>query len=167
MARNNRETRSFGRAGAIALYLLLAANLTLAISPNDSPFRRRQALREAQLRMMDEFAQAYGAADWSAVGIALADHPQAADNPRIMSVFLSLGNVFVNRYELGHAAADLDRALTYFETVAGSSALWGHRPLAGSVVVYLGVSVARLDGECDGGAVGERVEGLHRKVAEV
>jgi serine/threonine protein kinase len=167
MTRQNREPRSFGRGGAIAFGLLLAANLALAISPNDSPFKRRRALRETQLRMMDEFAHAYAGTDWSAVAIALAEHPQAADNPRIMSVFLSLGNVFVNRYELGHAAADLDRALTSFETVAESSALWGHRPLAGSVVVYLGVSIARLDGECDIGAFGQRVEELHRKVTEV
>ena len=167
MTKQNRETWSSGRAGAIAFGLFLATNLALAISPNDSPFRRRQALRETQLRMMDEFAQAYAGADWSAVAVALAENPQTADNPRIMSVFLSLGNVFVNRYELGHAAADLDRALTYFETVAGGSALWGHRPLAGSVVVYLGVSVARLDSECDVGAFGQRVEELHRKVTEV
>ena len=167
MARQNRQPRSFGKAGVIALGLLLAANLALAISPNDSPFKRRQALRETQLRMMDEFARAYAGADWSAVTIALAEHPRAADNPRIMSIFLSLGNVFLNRYELGHAAADLDRALTYFETVAGGSALWGQRPLAGSVVVYLGVSVSRLDGECDVGAFGSRVEELHRKVTEV
>lgn len=163
----HRKPGFLGRVGAIGIGLCLAASLALAISPNDGPGRRRQALRAAQLRAMDEFVRVYGGADWSVVGIDVAEHPDAAQNPRIMSVFLSLGNVFLNRYEIGHSAADLERALDYFEAVASSSALWGHRPLAGAVVVYLAIGSARLDSECDVGDHGGRIEALHSRVAEV
>jgi len=146
---------------------LLTASLALAISANDSPGRRRQALRESQLRAMDQFVQVYGGEDWSSVGAEVSSHPDAAENPRIMSVFLSLGNSFLNRYEIHHSAADLDRALVYFEAVAGNSTLWGHRPLAGAVVVYLGVSAVRLDNECDVGDSAGRIAAFHARVAEV
>ena len=165
-SQDRKTTRSFGRAGAIAFGLFLAASLTLAISAKDSPHRRRQALRESQMRMMDEFAQAYGSTDWSIVGAAVAEHPLAPENPRIMSIFISLGNVYLNRYELRHSPADLDRALTLFESVAGAEDLWGGRPFAGSVVVYLGVSLLRIDSECDVGAYGGRIEDLRRLVVE-
>jgi hypothetical protein len=167
MDSKNRKPGFLGRVGAILIGLSLAASLALAISANDSPGRRRQALRESQLRAMDQFVQVYGGVDWSAVGAAVVEHPDAAENPRIMSVFLSLGNAFLNRYEIGHSSADLGRALAYFEAVAGSSTLWGHRPLAGAVVVYLGISAVRLDSECDVGDSAGRIADLHALVAEV
>ena len=165
--RKPRNIRFAGTLGAILAGVLLAANLALAISAYDTPNRRRQALREAQLRSMDQFAQSYASTDWSAVGAAVAGNPLAAENPRIFSIFLSLGNVFLNRYEVGHSQADLDRAMGYFEMVAGNEDLWGSRPLAGSVVVYLGVSLVRLDAECDVGASADRIEAFRNRVAEI
>ncbi|HEV8117846.1 MAG TPA: hypothetical protein VGQ32_04935 [Thermoanaerobaculia bacterium] len=167
MDSKNRKPGFVGRVGATLIGLFLAASLALAISAQDSPGRRRQALRESQLRTMDQFLQVYGSVDWSSVAAEVSSHPEAAENPRIMSVFLSLGNSFLNHYEIDHAAAELDRALAYFEAVAGNSALWGHRPLAGAVVVYLGISAVRLDSECDVGDAAGRIADFHVRVAEV
>jgi hypothetical protein len=167
MDTKNRKPGFPGRVGATVIGLFLAASLSLAISAHDSPGGRRQALRESQLRTMDQFLQVYGGEDWSSVGAEVSSHPDAAENPRIMSVFLSLGNSFLNRYEIDHAAAELDRGLAYFEAVAGNSALWGHRPLAGAVVVYLGISAVRLDSECDVGDAAGRIADFHVRVAEV
>ncbi len=167
MAKQNRKTGSLGRAGAFAVLFFLAAGLALGISPRDGQGRRRQAMRESRIAAMDVFGSKYGGVDWSPVMGSLAERPGDAGNPRIMSIFLSLGNVDLNRFELRHSAADLDRAIGFFEAVAGSADLWGKRPLSGSVVAYLGISLVRLEGECDVGQFRSRVEELRQKVIEV
>jgi hypothetical protein len=116
---------------------------------------------------MDTFARSYGDADWSIVAIAIVAHPDDAANPKAMSVFLSLGNVYLTRFEERRAAADIDRALGLFEAVAGSEELWGRRPFTGSVVAYLGISLARLAGECDVIPYQGRIDELRQKVIEV
>jgi len=163
--RNPRNTRFLGTVVAIFTALLLAANLAFAISGIDGPHRRPNG-RDSQLRAMFPFAQ-YATTDWSAVTAALNERPLAAENPRIFSIFLTLGNVFLSGYEIGHVQSVLDRSMGYFEMVAANEDLWGHRPLAGSVVVYLGVSLIRLDSECDVGTSAERIAQLRARVAEI
>lgn len=167
MTKQNRKTGSLGRAGALALVFFLAAGLALGISSRDRQGRRRQATRESRIAAMNVFGSNYDGVDWSPIMSALAEHPGERGNPRIMSIFLSLGNVDLNRFELRPSVADLDRAIGFFEAVAGSADLWGKRPLAGSVVAYLGISLVRLEGECDVGQSRNRIEELRRKVIEV
>ncbi len=167
MTTQNRKTRNLGQAGAGAVLLFLAAGLLSAISPDGRGDQRRQAMRESEIHAMDTFAQSYGDADWSLVRSAIAAHPGDAANPQVMSVFLSLGNVYLTRFEERRAAADIDRALGLFEAVAGSEDLWGRRPFAGTVVAYLGISLARLAGECDVSAYQGRIDELRQKVIEV
>lgn len=167
MTRQNRKPRSLGRAGAAASLVFFAASLLSAISPDERGDRRRQAMRESQIRAMDRFARSYGHANWSIVASAIAAHPGDPANPRIMSVFLSLGNVYLTRFEERRAAVDIDRALGLFEAVAGSEELWGRRPFAGSVVAYLGISLARLAGECDVSPYQGRIDELRQEVIEI
>lgn len=169
MDKSKRKTSSLGRAGAAAFLLLLTAGTALAISANGRPGldQRRQAMRMSQLRAMDVFAQDYGGVDWSIVGAELTSHPEDPANPRIMSIFLSLGNVYLTRFEERGGAADLDRALGLFEAVTGSDDLWGERPLSGSVVAYLAIGLARLERECDVGPFQSRIEDLRRQVIEI
>ncbi|HLN59383.1 MAG TPA: hypothetical protein VK416_12555, partial [Thermoanaerobaculia bacterium] len=167
MTKQNRKTGSLGRAAAFAVLFFLAAGLTLGISPRDRQGRRRQATRESRIAAMDVFGTNYGGVDWSPVMSDLAERPGERGNPRVVSIFLSLGNVDLNRFELRHSAADLDRAIGFFEAVAGRADLWGKRPLAGSVVAYLGISLVRLEEECDVGQSQSRIEELRRKVIEV
>jgi hypothetical protein len=166
MIKQNRDSRNLGRAGAAAFLVFLAASLLVAISPDQRGDQRRQAMRESQIRAMDTFAQRYGDADWSLVVGPILANPGDAANPRIMSVFISLGNVYLTRFEERRAAEDIDRALGLFEDVAGHEELWGRRPFAGSVVAYLGVSVARLAGECDVSGYQGRIDELRRRVIE-
>src|SRR6476646_9875941 len=112
MNKQNRNTRVFGWTVAAALLVFFAAGPLRAIGP-DERGERRQATQERQIRAMDAFALTYGDADWSIVAMAIAAHPGDAANPKAMSVFLSLGNVSLTRFEEFRAAADLDRALSY------------------------------------------------------
>jgi len=146
---------------------LLAASSLAALGRDDGQGRRRDAWRQRELQVMDQFAARYGEADFSIVGEALTVQPRSLTNPGIMSVFLSLGNVYLNRFEQSRDTADLDRSLGFLELVAGSSELWGKRPLAGSVVAYLGISVARLRTECGVSTYQSRIDGLSRQVFTV
>src|SRR5713226_3066891 len=168
MNNQNQKAQNLGRGVVVVtLLVFLATSSMLAISSDDGPHRRRNPERDSRIRAMDAFARRYGGADWSIVGSALADHPGNASNPRIMSVFLSLGNVYLNRFEQHGAGADLDRSLAFFEAVAGNEQLWGKRPIAGAVVAYLGISLVRLEAECGVGGYQGRVEDLRRKVTEI
>jgi hypothetical protein len=169
MTRQNRKTRSFGRAGAVALGAFLAASLLFALRPGDSGGgpedrirRHRQALRASEIRVMDIFGQNYGSADWSLVTSDLEAHPSDPANPAFMSVPLSLANVYLNRYEVGQDKADLERSVELVEWVASSRELWGGRDLSGSVVSYLDISLSRVRAECDIGGFEARIDELWR-----
>lgn len=169
MTRQNRKTRSFGRVGAVALVVFLAASLLLALRPGDSAVSpedrmrlRRQALRASEIRMMDIFGQNYGGADWSLVTSDIEAHPSDPANAAFMSVPLSLANVYLNRYEVGQDKADLERSVQLLEWVASSRGIWGGRDGSGSVVSYLDISVSRLRAECDIGGFEARIDELWR-----
>jgi hypothetical protein len=133
-----------------------------AISADGKPGQRRQTMRESQIRVMNIFAQNYGGADFSLVTNDLESHPEDPANAAIMSIPLSLANVYLNRYEVGWKKADLERSLQIFEWVASRRDLWGGREESGSVVSYLDISVARLRVECDVGEFESRIEELWR-----
>ena len=119
-------------------------------------------MRESQIRVMDIFAQNYGGADWSPVTSDLESHPADPANTAFMSIPLSLGNVYLNRYEVGWNKADLERSLGMFEWVESNRELWGGREGSGSVVSYLDISLTRLRAECDVGGFESRIEELWR-----
>jgi hypothetical protein len=77
-----------------------------------------------------------------------------------MSIPLSLGNVYLNRFEVGGDPGNLEQALQMFERVTSNDYLWRGREGAGGVVSYLDISLARLDGECDVGALRPRIDAL-------
>ena len=164
MTKRNRKIQSLGRLGAIAFFLALAASSTVAMRidgrPGDGLRRRQEAKRIREIRAMDIFAQNYGNTDWSLVTSDLVAHPDGTGNPAVMSIPLSLGNVYLNRYEIGHDKADLERAIQMFERVTTNRALWGEREGSGSVVSYLDISLSRLEGECDVGGFESRIEEL-------
>jgi hypothetical protein len=174
MTRQNRNFRSFGRVGAAALAVFLASSLLLALragdgadSPEDRIRSRRQALRASQIRVMDIFGQNYGSTDWSLVTSDLEAHPSDPANPAFMSVPLSLANVYLNRYEVGHDKANLERSVHLLEWVASSRALWGGRDGSGSVVSYMDISLSRLRAECDIGGFETRIDELWRTAMSI
>lgn len=164
MTKRNRKIQSIGRVGAIALLLSLAASAATAMRPDGRPGdelrSRREARRVLEIRVMDIFAQNYGTTDWSLLTSDLVAHPDGNGNPAVMSIPLSLGNVYLNRYEVGHDKADLERAIQMFERVTSNRALWGGRDGSGSVVSYLDISLSRLEAECDIGGFESRIEEL-------
>ena len=159
MIQQNRKTRSPRSVGTIVFVLFFAASFALG-SPPGRPRNRREAVRLALIRGMDVFGQYYAGADWSAVTSELQAHPAAAGNAAVMSISLALGNVYLNRYEVGRDKADLDRAIGVFEAVASNHALWGNRAGSGSIVSYLDISISRVDGECDIGGFESRTSAL-------
>jgi hypothetical protein len=164
MTKRNRKSRNLGRAGAIAFFVLLAAGSALALGsdggPADRTRIRREARRMIEIRTMGIFGQNYAGADWSLVAADLAAHPEGAGNPAVLSIPLSLGNVYLNWYEVAHDRTNLDRAIQMFEWVTSNHGLWGHRDGSGSVVGYLDLSVSRLGAECDVGGFESRIDEL-------
>jgi hypothetical protein len=128
--------------------------------PGQRPRRHRAAIRASLIKQTNVFGQNYGAADWSGVTSELMAHPDGAGNPAVMSIPLSLGNVYLNRFEVGHDGANLERAIQMFERVTSLYVLWGKREGAGSVVSYLDISLTRLEGECDVGEFASRIDAL-------
>ena len=123
--------------------ILLAALLSLILLAWPSTGRADE-LQDAELKIMDTLVQSYGATDWSAVVEWLVANPEHATNPNIMVIPLSLGNVYLNRYETGGDVADFEKALFFVEWTADNSWLWGQRWLTPAVAQYLAVSVLRL-----------------------
>jgi hypothetical protein len=111
-------------------------------SPLDS------TLQVSEWKIMDRLALAYGSTDWSAVSEFLVSNPGYSGNPNIVFIPLSLGNVYLNRYEWGGDLADFERSLAWLEWVAGNRWLWGQRWLTAPVVSYLDITLLRLRGEC-------------------
>ena len=160
MVRQNRKTRRLGRFAALALLAGFAAGSASAMLPDDKPRRQREARRLGQIQGMDIYVQNYGASDWSRVTSDLFAHPGAAGNPAVMSIPLSLGNVYLNRFEARHDSTNLERAIQMFERVTALYALWAGREGSGSVVSYLDISLSRLDAECDVGRLQPRIDAL-------
>src|SRR5262249_57004939 len=121
-----------------------------------SPAERRLI----EMRIMNIYGLNYGATNWSGVTRGLSAHPGDAGNTAVMSIPLSLGNVYLNRYETGQDPADLGRAIQMFERVTGNYGWWAAREGSGSVVSYLDLSVSRLRAECDVGLVQSQVDAL-------
>src|SRR5215471_19789575 len=109
MVRQSGTDRGIGRTWVLAVIAGLAATSALALG-NQGP--SREELRLAEIRVMNIYGLNYGAADWSAVTQALAAHPGDAGNAAVMSIPLSLGNVYLNRYEVSADPADLQRAIS-------------------------------------------------------
>ena len=164
MVKQNGKIQNAARVGALTFLAVFAASAVFALSPDgrpgERPRRQREARRASEIRIMDIFVQNYGAADWSLVTAELQAHPDGAQNAAIISIPLSLGNVYLNRYESGHDKADLERAIVRFEQVVSNQALWRGRSGSGSVVSYLDISLSRLDAECDIGGFETRISAL-------
>lgn len=138
------------------------------LPPSDPSFNiSAPALRITESAIMDRLAQAYGSTDWSAVAAFVVSNPGYTGNPNIMFIPLSLGNVYLNRYESGKDIADLERATTWFEWVTGRHGLWGHRWLAAPVVSYLDISLVRLRGQCPSAGNRDRVEAVWHKALAI
>src|SRR6266571_4781311 len=165
MVKQSRTNRSVGRTCVLALLVLLAASS--AFSLGNPGFRNRQQQRLGEIRVMNIFGLNYGATNWSAVTSELAARPGDAGNPAVMSIPLSLGNVYLNRFETGKDEADLERAIQMFERVTGNYGWWGGREGSGSVVSYLDISMSRLQGECDIGAFQSRIDALSLAAMEI
>src|ERR1700694_4342003 len=162
MDTKNRRNQSLGHATALACILVLAASSVSAIGIDGPP--RRDPVRSRLLGAMDEFLVNYGSADFSAVQAALEASPADAGNPEILSIALSLGNDYLGRFERFGKPEYLARALESFESVAARRDLWGGRARSGAVVAYLGLSVVRINGECDVSAFQDRIDALWQTV---
>jgi hypothetical protein len=159
MTTRNQGKPNIGRIWAAILAGFLAASSLLATTVVGKG-NGRERDRLIRLRIMDILVLNYGSTDWYAVTSSLAAHPEDPGNAAVMSVFLSIGNVHLNRFEKDGDLAHLDRALLFFEWVAANQSLWGDRLGSGSVVSYLDISVRRLQKECDVGDYGARIDAL-------
>jgi hypothetical protein len=157
MVKQSGTHRSIGRTWALAAIAVLAAGSALALG-NDGPSRGQTRLIE--MRIMNVYGVNYGATNWSAVTRELAAHPGDAGNTAVMSIPLSLGNVYLNRYETGQDPADLQRAIQMFERVTSNYAWWGARAGSGSIATYLDLSLSRLRAECDVGTADGEINSL-------
>jgi hypothetical protein len=157
MATRNRRAQGFARIGAVIVALSLAASSALPFgNQGDGGFRDRLL----RIRTMDMLVINYGSTNWYDVTSSLAAHPGDAGNAAVMSIFLSIGNVHLNRFEKDGDPAHLARSLLFFEWVVANHSLWGERQGSGSVVSYLDISIRRLQKECDVGEYGLRVDAL-------
>jgi hypothetical protein len=157
MVKQTGTHRSIGRISVFAVIAGLAASAALALG-HQRPSREERRLSE--IRTMNIYGLNYGATDWSAVTQELAANPDAAGNTAVMSIPLSLGNVYLNRFETGHDPADLQRGIQMFQRVVGNYAWWGGRTGSGSVVTYLDISMSRLRAECDVGELQSEIDAL-------
>ena len=157
MVKQSGTHRSIGRTWALVAIAVLAASSALALGNQGDGGLRDRLLR---IRAMDMLVINYGSTNWYDVTSSLAAHPGDPDNAAVMSVFLSIGNVHLNRYEKDADPAHLARSLQFFEWVVANHSLWGERQGSGSVVSYLDISVRRLQKECDVGEYGLRIDSL-------
>ena len=164
MTSQNRKSRSLGPAGWLALLVVFVASTAAALLPDETPAdkirNRLAALRAGMVAQMNVFAQNYASADWSAVTSELAADPDGAGNAAIMTIRVSFGNVYLNRFEIGHSPADLEQAIRIFEGVTAYHASWGHRTGSAALVAYLDVSLSRVVAECDIGGYEDRIAAL-------
>jgi hypothetical protein len=149
MASKDPTTRCLEALGVLVLALFLdskaaAGQETEASAPVEMESPEEEALRVTEWNIMDRLAQTYGSTRWSAVAVFLGANPGYEGNPNIVFIPLSLGNVYLNRYEWQHDIADLERSVEWFEWVACKHWLWGRRWLSAPVVSYLDISLLRL-----------------------
>jgi len=116
---------------------------------------------------MDRLALAYGSTDWSAVSEFLASNPEYGGNPNIVFIDVSLGNVYLNRYEWGNDIADFEQSLERLEWVADNHWLWGRRWLAAPLVSYLDISLLRLRGGCVPPGYSSRLETVWARALDI
>jgi hypothetical protein len=166
MASKDRKARCLG-AGLLLLALFLDSNRLIgqvreSLDPVESVASPEETLRVMEWTIMDRLARAYGSTKWSAVAVFLGSNAGYEGNPNIVFIPLSLGNVFVNRYEWRNDTADFERALEWFEWVAQSHWVWGHRWLAAPVVSYLDISLVRLRAACAPEGFADRIEAAWR-----
>jgi hypothetical protein len=109
----------------------------------------QERLRRTEWRVMDVLAQLYGETDFSPAATYMVQNPGYSGNPNIAFIPLSLGNVYLNRYEWRNHIADLERSIASLEWVAENHRIWGERWLSAPVVSYLDLSILRLEGRSD------------------
>src|SRR5215471_14126279 len=158
MASKDRKTRCREAAGILLLFVFLSARRIHAAGEESGPLQA-EILQRGEWAIMDRLIQAYGETDWTLVAASMASHPEDEGNPNIMFIPLSLGNVYLNRYEWRNDISDFERALASFEWVSGSHQLWGDRWLSAPVISYLDLSLVRLRSACAPPAFAERIEG--------
>jgi hypothetical protein len=112
MATRKQGTRNLGRIWAAILAGFLAASSLMAITVLGRGTDQRTRDRLVRLRIMDMLVLDYDKSNWYAVTSNLAAHPEDPGNAAVMSVFLSIGNVHLNLYEVDGDPAHLDRALS-------------------------------------------------------
>ena len=149
--KNKHSLRASIRAASVAGLLLLTLYGTVrgAIEPPEVLYEKKPPLKKAHRQVMNLLVDTYSQTDWSQVADHLSAYPDDAGNPNIMVIPISLGNVFLNRYEATGENLHYESALQHFESVAMKYKLWRTRWLTPAVVNYLVVSVNRLRNECD------------------
>jgi hypothetical protein len=147
--KNEHSLRSLLCTAWIAGILLFAHVGAIDAAEFAIPEGNRDELRKAEWRVMDILIETYGATDWSLVTTHLLSHSDDAGNPNIFVIPISLGNAFLNRYELSKDRSDSEKALQHFEEVTEGYALWKKRWLTPAVVHYLVISVNRMHRRCD------------------
>jgi hypothetical protein len=149
--------------------LLLGVELgtALALRPGQEFRPRVDGRRRAELLQMGFLEQMYSESDWSTFRDAIARDPGGDDNAELMLIPVSLGNVYLNDYELRRSRSDFERGFGAIEWVAVNDQLWGGRRASGTVVAYLELSLTRLADECDVGSAAGRVAALKDRVDEI
>src|SRR5580765_4850084 len=164
MASKDRKTR-YLEGVILLLSLALNADRVLGQSPQSlDPVETPdgETLRKVHRSVMDRLARTYGSTDFSAVTAFLVSNPGYEGNPNIMFIPLSLGNVYLNRYEEQNDTADFERSLGLLAWVAGNHWLWGYRWLSAPVANYLDVSLLRLRRARAPADFAERIETVWR-----
>lgn len=154
-------------AGVVVLAFRLGAGTVLGMRPGDDGMDRQANARRAQLAAMGAVLKSYGAADISTVSEFIAANPTEDVNAELMFIPLSLGNVYLNAFELRRSPADLQRSLEQLELVAGQDGAWTGRRGEGSVIAYLQISLDRVGRECDVGDLGGRIADLKARADQI
>lgn len=147
--KNKHSHRASSIAFSFAGLLLLFQSVARAAVEPPGLIDKTADLRQAELKVMDVLVDTYSDTDWSAVADHIRSFPDDGGNPNVMVIPLSLGNVFLNRYEKRKNASDFELALLHFESVAKQYPAWKARWLTPGVVQYLVVSVHRLRNQCE------------------
>jgi len=143
--------------GFAAILIGLAFSQAMA---QETPIPLDRNLQWQEWRVMDVLAEDYGDTDWASVAAYMGANAEDAGNPNIIFIPLSLGNVYLNRYECANHTLDFDRALEYVEWAVETHASWGDRWLSPPVVAYLDLTVLRMRAEADRAGESERVAAL-------
>ncbi len=146
----NRHAHHASLLAASIVGILLATHAGGATAAIEPPGLgdKKAGLKKVERKIMNVLIETYADTDWSRVIDHMTSHPEDGGNPNTMVIPLSLGNVFLNRYEKAKSASDYERALQNFEWVAEKYDLWKSRWLTPAVVQYLVVSVDRIRKAC-------------------